>query len=322
MKHIVTILAIFLSLFTVKAQDSNILWQRTIGGSGEDKLWSMVSTNDGGFIMGGEFNSNISGEKTENSKGGKDYWVIKLNNLGNIEWQKTIGGSGDDILWSIIQTIDGGYILGGYSDLNISGDKTENSRGGFDYWVLKLNEFGSIDWQKTIGGDGIDRLRAIYETDTEDLMIGGESSSGISGDRIEPITGINDNWVIKINSTGSIIWQKAFGISNYQTLTTLSETSDGGSIFSGNVQTSNMNSFWVVKITSSGNLQWDKIIGGIGDDIHPKIAQTGLGYIITGASESNISGDKAENSQGGYDYWILKLDETGNIEWQNTIERF
>src|SRR5690606_35571484 len=224
----ITLLALLLSVFIVNAQDPNILWQRTIGGSGEDKLWSMSPTNDGGYIVGGESNSDISGEKNENSKGGIDYWVVKLDSSGNIEWQKTIGGSGEDVLWTIKQTIDEGYILGGYSNSDISGDKTENSRGGFDYWILKLNTSGAIEWQKTLGGGRNDRLRSIYESDTENVIIGWESRSGISGERTEEINGTNDSWIIEINSTGTIIRQNAFGIREYQNLTTLSDAGDGG----------------------------------------------------------------------------------------------
>ncbi|MBK9638382.1 MAG: hypothetical protein IPO63_11395 [Bacteroidetes bacterium] len=104
----------------------NIQWQNTIGGSLSDNLYSIQQTSDGGYILGGRSNSNISGDKTENSNGFDDYWIVKVDSLGVIQWQNTIGGSIIDYLYSIQQTTDGGYILGGYSCSNISGDKTEN----------------------------------------------------------------------------------------------------------------------------------------------------------------------------------------------------
>ncbi len=107
----------------------NIQWQKTIGGSEEDYLQSIQQTSDGGYILGGVSNSNISGDKTENSIGGYDYWIVKTDASGNIQWQNTIGGNNHEEFWSIQQTSDGGYILGGTSNSDISGDKTENSIG-------------------------------------------------------------------------------------------------------------------------------------------------------------------------------------------------
>src|SRR4029078_6947398 len=96
----------------------NIQWSKTIGGSSFDVLNTLQQTTDGGYILGGSSNSNISGEKTENSRGSYDYWVVKLDNLGNILWNKTIGAGAEDYLNSIQQTTDGGYILGGTSNSN------------------------------------------------------------------------------------------------------------------------------------------------------------------------------------------------------------
>ncbi len=149
-KYILLYLAL-ISL-TAYAQDPNIMWQKTIGGSDRDFLDVFLKTNDGGFILGGTSESNISGEKTEDSNGLKDYWVVKINIDGVIEWQNTIGGAGDDDLNTLIKTSDGGYLLGGSSDSNISGDKTEDSRGGRDYWVVKIDSNGSFLWDKTYGG--------------------------------------------------------------------------------------------------------------------------------------------------------------------------
>ncbi|MBL0343180.1 MAG: hypothetical protein IPP71_21345 [Bacteroidetes bacterium] len=92
------------------------------------------------------------GDKTENSNGLDDYWIVKTDSLGTIEWQNTIGGNSDDRFYSLQQTKDGGYILGGRSVSNISGDKTENSMGNSDYWIVKTDNLGTIEWQNTIGG--------------------------------------------------------------------------------------------------------------------------------------------------------------------------
>ncbi|HRB86917.1 MAG TPA: T9SS type A sorting domain-containing protein, partial [Bacteroidia bacterium] len=118
----------------------NLQWQNTIGGDNWDKLKSIQQTTDGSYIFGGYSSSNISGDKTENSQGNYDYWVINIDSIGNILWQNTIGGLYAEALSSIKQTIDGGYIIGGQSVSPISGDKTEDSQGNNDYWVIKLTD--------------------------------------------------------------------------------------------------------------------------------------------------------------------------------------
>jgi len=115
-----------------------IVNQKTIGGNGGDNLQDICLTNDGGIIVGGYSNSGISGEKTKKSRGVYDYWVVKLNKHQKIQWNKTIGGSSLDELTAVQQTSDGGYILGGFSNSKISGEKTQATRGGYDYWIVKI----------------------------------------------------------------------------------------------------------------------------------------------------------------------------------------
>ena len=117
-----------------------IEWQNTIGGSGNDNLYSIQETTDGGYILGGNSESGMSGYKTVGNIGWYDYWVVKLDNTGQtIEWQNTIGGNRDDNLYSIQETTDGGYLLSGDSDSGMLGNKTEASHGSSDYWLVKLN---------------------------------------------------------------------------------------------------------------------------------------------------------------------------------------
>lgn len=330
MKLSLTIFTLLLGLFTAQAQDPAIIWQKTIGGSDTDFSTAFEPTADGGYIIGGYSTSNISGEKTENSNGQIDIWIVKIDGSGNIMWQNTIGGSGDDYLISIKQTSDGGYIVGAGSDSNISGDKTENSRGGLDYWILKLNASGNIVWQKTYGGSQPEFDNYVVQTSDGGYFVGGYSDSGVSGDKTDPSNGQRDLWALKLDSTGAIVWQNSIGGSLVDRPSMAFQTADGGYIYgafsfssiSGDKTEDSRGGTdnWIVKLDSSGNVQWDRTFGGSDSDVLRDLIPTNDGgYLVGGYSKSNISGDKTENSQGDYDYWILKLDGSGNLVWQNTI---
>ena len=314
----------------------NIEWQNTIGGDTTDKLYSCSQTADGGFILGGMSSSNISGDKSENSIGGSDYWIVKTDATGNIQWQNTIGGSLDDELNSVQQTSDGGYILGGWSYSNISGDKTENNRDAtlstYDYWIVKTDQNGNIQWQKTIGGNDWDALFDIQQTSDGGYILGGPSVSGISGEKTEACyTFEEDYWIIKTDSVGNIQWQNTIGGDNIDEFGDLAQTSDGGYIVGGfssssisvdkteNLVGGMWYDYWILKIDSLGNIQWQNTIGGTDSDALYSIQQdTDGGFLLGGTSHSYISGDKTEVNDI-YDYWIVKTDSIGNIEWQNTI---
>jgi len=121
------------------AQAPALEWQNTIGGSASDNLRSVIQTSDGGYLLGGESQSGTSGDKSEASLGGSDFWIVKTSESGAIEWENTIGGSLNDQVTSVIEISTGGFLVGGYSASGISGDKTESGLGSFDYWIVKLD---------------------------------------------------------------------------------------------------------------------------------------------------------------------------------------
>lgn len=330
MKTPITLFALLIVIFTSFSQDPAIIWQKTIGGNDADILNTIEPTSDGGYILGGYSFSDISGDKTENSNGSIDIWIVKINDSGSIEWQNTIGGSNEDYVNVVKQTNDGGYIVIGGSDSNISGDKTENSRGGLDFWILKLDNVGNIVWQHTYGGDQPDFDTFGQQTADGGYIIGGYSDSGVSGDKTVPSYGQRDYWLLKLDSNGSIVWQKAFGGSLVDRLEATLQTADGGYILggysnspaSGNKTENSQggSDFWIIKLDSDGNITWQNTIGGSDSDVLRDLIQTtDGGYLAAGYSKSNISGDKTENSRGDFDYWVLKLDATGNITWQKTL---
>lgn len=315
----------------VKADSSGVVeWDNTIGGSNWDQLNTLQQTSDGGYILGGRSESGISGDKTETGIGLYDYWIVKTNAVGAILWQNTIGGTSFDELISIRQTYDGGFILGGSSQSNIAFDKTENCIGGYDYWLVKTDTTGNIQWQNTIGGSNDDRLFCIEQTTDGGFILGGTSLSDMSGDKTENCIGLYDYWLVKTDSAGNIQWQNTIGGSNSDWLNAVSQTDDGGFIIGGRsdsnisgdkTEVSNGgNDYWIIKTDASGNIEWQNTIGGNSDDWLYSIQQTDDGgYFLGGRSASNISGDKTEDSNGGFDYWVLKTDSAGNIQWQNTI---
>ncbi|WP_321539781.1 hypothetical protein [Flavobacterium piscinae] len=144
--------------------------------------------------MVGTSNSPKGEGKKEDSRGHEDIWVIKLDAKGTEEWQKTIGGSSQEMAHSIRQTADGGYIIGASSSSEKTGDKETNSRGAMDYWIIKLDKKGEIDWQQTFGGIYNDFLKSIEQTHDGGYIVGGYSNSPESGDKTNRNFGIGDYW--------------------------------------------------------------------------------------------------------------------------------
>ncbi len=293
-------------------------WDVRFGGSGDDYLRSLQQTTDGGYILGGHSFSGISGDKTQASQGGTDYWVVKINSNGVKQWDARFGGSSNDFLGSLQQTTDGGYILGGSSASGTSGDKTQASQGSDDYWVVKINSSGAKEWDVRFGGSGDDYLRSLQQTTDGGYIFGGRSFSGISGDKTQASQGSDDYWVVKINSIGVKEWDAGFGGSSSERLTSLQQTTDGGYILGGysasdisgdKTQASQgFFDYWVLKINSSGLKQWDASFGGSLFDYLNSLQQTtDGGYILGGYSDSGISGDKTQASQGSDDYWVVKI---------------
>jgi len=286
--------------------------------------------SDGGYLLGGNSQSGVSGDKTEiNIAGTNDIWILKLDELGNIIRQNTIGGAGTDYLSALLPIDGGGCIIGAQSDSPISADKLEASWGGYDYWIFELDEFGNIIWQNTIGGDQNEYLGSICKTDDGGYLLVGDSNSGITGDKSEPSV-LGDYWIVKIDSIGNIIWDNTIGGLSSDVYARGIMANDSGYLIGG-VSLSGIGmdktqpqigtyDYWIVKLTTDGDIVWDKTIGGGNFDYFTTIINTNdNNYIVGGYSNSGISGNKTEASHCYEDYWILKINELGNIVWQKTI---
>lgn len=239
-------------------------WDKTIGGDDNDYLQVIEQTKDGGYILGGYSTSNISGEKTEKSRGSFDYWVVKINASGKIEWDKTLGGNGYDNLRCLKQVADGAYIFGGYSPSGISGEKTQRSRGGYDYWMIKLTEKGRVLWDKTIGGSADDFLKGIQLTSDGGYVLGGDSYSYISGEKTENcLSNYSDYWVVKLDRELKVEWDKTIGGIGPEFLSSINAYDDNNFALSGSSsspasfdktqQSRGGDDYWIVRLYNKEN---------------------------------------------------------------------
>mgnify|MGYP003403942254 FL=1 len=307
--------------FWVAKLDSigNFQWQKSYGGSSADFCHAICYGINGGYLLVGQSNSN-DGDLTEN-KGGYDIWVVKISETGDIEWQNNYGGSLSENAKACLQTIDGNYLITGYS-LSTDGDITFN-HGGADIWVLKLNESGSVVWQKSYGSSESDNSQDIIESPTGDIYVVG-NTDGIDGD-VTIGYGFDDYWILKLNASGDLIWQKSYGGSDAEIAKEVILKNNGlicvGQTYSDNIYVEGFHGLldaWVIALDSLGNLQWQKPYGGSGGDEAYSIAKlTDNEFVFSGRS-STTDGDVTEN-KGGVDYWVVSIDTLGNIIWQKSI---
>lgn len=292
------------------------------GGGTMDRLNSAKQTSDGGYIAVGMSQSSASGDVTGTNHGKHDAWIIKYNAYGKIEWQRLYGGNEYEEAYSVIQTSDGGYLVSGHSNSSANGDVTGTSHGQYDFWLLKLSATGNIQWQRLYGGAGNEMYASILEASDGGYILMGQSSySGGTGD----VTVSNGNyaqdcWIVKINTTGNIQWQKLYGKTTSSSYAqSIQPTADGGYILSGmNYGPTNSLDFWIFKINATGVLQWERIYGGTGhEEAQTAIQTSDGGYIVSGySSNSTTSGDVTGTNNGMQDIWILKLNAAGAIQWQ------
>ncbi|MDQ3290987.1 MAG: T9SS C-terminal target domain-containing protein, partial [Bacteroidota bacterium] len=340
MKKIFTLISLTLLVYFNSNKNSfaqenySKVWDLTFGGNNADILQIHRSTKDGGYILGGTSNSPVSGSKSVACKGNQDFWIIKVDAAGNKQWDKTIGGSGFDFLQDLQPTTDGGYILAGTSDSPVSGDKTAAASGKFDYWVVKVDASGNKVWDKMYGGSNNDYLKVIRLTTDGGYILGGSSDSPVSGktgfNKTAAQVGENDYWVVKIDATGNKKWDKTFGGSSFDFLQDVQPTTDGGYLFGGqsysgangskSAASKGFGDYWIIKTDVDGTKQWDKTFGGSLDEALVGILPTkDNGYVLGGISKSGITGDKTVASKGFGDYWMVKIDATGNKKWDKTI---
>ncbi len=310
----------------VDSVGNSIIWQKVYGGTSDDRLYVLEKTKSGDYIIGGSSSSGTGGDKNSYCRGLLDYWVLKINKSGTVLWQVTIGGNKNDELRSIEQTADGGFIIGGFSESDSSFDKTSKSRGGYDYWVVKLSASGSVQWNKTFGGTGDDRAYGVHQSADKGYLIAGYSSSNTGADKTQDTKGGYDFWAVRIDASGNYMWDKDFGGSDDDRLKAVDQAGDKGFLLFGDSK-SNQSvdkggpcrgdfDYWVVKTDSAGNRLWDQTYGSDQADELGGLRKTIEGnYLLAGFSKSSAGGEKSSGTEGGYDYWVFKMDSSGTRLW-------
>ncbi len=302
------------------------IWDFRYGGDNADGTTCFILTQDRGFMMAGYSVSGATGDKSQPSWGGYDYWIVKTDTSGAKQFDLRFGGTSSDLLTAIQQTKDGGFIFGGYSESGIGGDKSEISRGIFDFWIVKTDSAGNKMWDKCFGGDDYDEMFSVLQTSDGGFLLGGWSLSGATGDKTDTSNGMSDYWVVRTDSLGNKMWDRSYGGSMTDNLTGMAALPDGGFILCGTSasdssgdKTENSrgsNDYWLVKIDSAGNKIWDKTLGGSGVDVPSGIQSVyGGNFVVGGWSDSPIDGDKSEDTKGFQDFWIVKIDTAGNKLW-------
>lgn len=313
MKKIFLILSGILSFQFAMAQAPEIEWEKRLGGNGLERAYSIQQTTDGGYIVAGERNLNDTGNAPDNQQD-FDALIVKLNETGSVEWEKTFGGPYKDVANSIKQTPDGGYIFTGYT-------RHENPLAGPIFpWVIKLDSAGNLQWQREYTTSMVNGSATAIQLTAD----GGYVLSG-SG---HPLPYYNHNfWIAKLDMIGAIEWEKFYGGNKADVANSVQQTVDGGYIVAGASESTDADvtgnhgviDAWILKLSPGGGIEWKNSYGGSASDHAQSIIQTSDGgYIFAGITTSN-DGDLSGIGDSYRKMWVVKLNTLGGIMWQKRL---
>ncbi|SFN91999.1 Por secretion system C-terminal sorting domain-containing protein [Chryseobacterium oleae] len=325
----------------VSAQD--VAWQKEIKSSTQNFLSQITTTIDQQYLISGS-SIQMSKLQTEGSKqnNGYDFHLIKLNQQGEQVWEKYFSGQNHDYLSASVATQEGGFLLSGTSYSGKGLDKKEDSKGGSDIWLIRINEFGDELWQKTLGGSSDEEARSVIQTTDLGFFVAGNVQNSSKG------YGSKDVWVSRLDKNGKILSETVLGGKGLDEVEKMITTKDGGALLgiysrsseiraSGSTDKSSSASsypvsrtakstdnfgegdYWIVKLDKNGKVEWEKNFGGKGDDHIRTLALTSAGYIIGGESRSERSGNKTVGIEEGTDLWLISLNERGDEIWQKSF---
>ncbi|EJL73319.1 T9SS type A sorting domain-containing protein [Chryseobacterium populi] len=306
-------------------QQGEQVWEKYFSGKNHDFLSATVTTEEGGSLLAGTSYSGKGLDKKEDSKGGSDIWLIRINEFGDELWQKTLGGTSDEEARSVIQTTDLGFFVAG----NVQ--NSEKSYGSKDALIVRLDKNGKELSQLILGGKGLDEMEKMIPTKDGGALLGVYSRSNAGGSKKTENFGEGDYWIIKLDKSGKVEWEKNFGGKEDDHLRTLSLTSTGYIIGgesrserSGNKTTGieEGTDLWLISLNERGEELWQKSYNFKNRDV------------LMGMSVLHSSDDKASKGilLGGYTqaegrienddetFWMLYLNQDGNEEWRKHVK--
>ena len=309
------------------SSQNTVEWQKTYGGSGDDRGNSIVQTQDGGYAILG-FSFSEDGDVT-NNEGLQDFWLLRLDASGNLIWQNSFGFEGSDSGISLIETSDLGFLLSGIIDISASGgqgatNRNDNRHAGGDYWLIKVNQLGELEWSNFYGGNFTDTPFGIVQKDNNGFLVVGSSDS--SDTDISNNKGTYDFWILDISPEGALLNEKSLGGTQIDEGRSIIASGDGNFLITGDIRSDDVDvsnnkggaDLWLVKITPQGELIWEKSIGGSNFDVARSIKSSQDGnFILSGSSRSNDF--DVNNNKGQNDAWVLKINANGEVLWETTI---
>ncbi len=274
----------------------NVEWNQTYGGTNYEKADSLVETVDGGYAIAG-YRQVLVHPASQHS----DAWLVKTDASGNAEWNKTYGGSGSEWAKSLVATSDGGYALAGFIDPF----GAENT----NFWLIKTDEFGDMEWNQTYGGTGRDEAYSLVATSDGGYAIAGTWNNSYGGDG-----GNGEGWLVKTDEFGDMEWNMTYGGDGDDEFRSLVETADGGYALGGTWDykfdlggSGVTGDVWLVKTNASGNMEWNMTYGGeLKDEGCSVVATSDGGYAVGG---STLSVDVSFS----HDFWLIKTNEYGSV---------
>lgn len=307
-------------------------WSKTYGGSNDEKGASINKTNDGGYILSGYSRSN-DGDVGGN-EGFQDFWIVKINSAGDIQWEQNFGFQGGEQAFNAFQTADGGYFATGFLDVTGSGGagndngilrpQRGSAHGVGEFWGIKMDASGNKQWRRYFGGTNNDRsYDALQMEDGGFLMIGSSESDDFD---ITDAKGSYDFWVVRTSATGDKIWTKSFGGSEIDVAYAVTKTPDGNFILVGDTRSEDQDvsnplgnaDLWAVKFSGNGSIIWEKTFGGTEFESAKSIRLMADGnYLISGATRS--ANGNVSNNNGQNDAWLLIIDEAGALQFEINI---
>ncbi|MBI4658648.1 MAG: VCBS repeat-containing protein [Verrucomicrobia bacterium] len=308
------------------------VWEGTFGGTGDDYLSDVLPLPDGGFLLSGLTNSDVSGNKADGGFGFNDYWIVRADARGDKVWERVFGGNGGDSFPRVQLTADGGFLLNGSSDSLSGGNITSPSHGKSDAWLVRLDANGNKLWDRSYGGTDEETSSSAKMLPNGGIIFCGLTTSGIGGSKTSARYGREDFWVVRLDANGIQLWDKSFGGSGDEEPLEIEVTSDGGFVVGGwsdSAQSGTKSSssfggrdFWVLKLDANGNQIWDRSYGGSGpEELRSMVATTDGGFVLGGFSASAASGNKTKPLFGGNngDFWVVRIDASGQKLWDTSL---